>query len=588
MPSEGSPAAPGQTGSGEYLVKIALGSHLIEAVVDEMIPEGSKLTLEVLKLADDTLVLKLLEVDSSGRTVQDASARQSQGLRPDQQGAPDIADLSSRALEVLTGRTSVDSSRSSQIPPDLKLVDSPAWASLPKNVAQVLRAAIAEDFIDPAGFTAKLPEAQAAIGAALDGIEKTIANAGAPADGESGSIIESIQALAKTIRSILNSLPDSMPRMDESAARIGQSLLHLSTTFSATSGSPAQLNATPSSAQLSQESLLSTLSPQEAASSDEAAVTAKQAGDSASRQDSASQSTATASRDADTTAQSAKAAAASGKPAIVAVGDQAKPVVQPPIAQSLPPAASKPVAPSLAAAEEPAVSAGPIGGGDAKPGAEATSRDAASQQAQKPNQATHPARDMLLALRTLMTLTSILARRDGLTIEQSAELGRHAGRISAVSDAWEGTILTPMLTRSLDVPDAIPRLLLTLLFPGGDAQIAVLQTDKDTKGRDQKETGSGEGEGHYAGVIRLNTSGLGQIRVGLDYREVDDAPRVGGKFIATDETVDIIAAGLPSLERSLAARGISSDGFRVIEPSHKRSEPGETPTGRSGGLDIHV
>jgi hypothetical protein len=552
-----------------------------------MIPEGSKLTLEVLKLADDSLVLKLLEVDSSGRTVQDASARQSQGLRPDQQGAPDIADLSSRALEVLTSRTSADSSRSAQILPDLKLVDSPAWASLPKNVAQVLRAAIAENFIDPAGFTAKLPEAQAAIGAALDGIEKTIAMAGAPADGESGSIIESIQALAKTIRSILNSLPDSMPRVDESAARIGQSLQHLSASFGPASGSPAQSTAGPSSAQAWQEMQPSLQKP---ASPDEAAVTAKQAGQSVSQQDSASQSAATASRDADTTAQSAKAAVASGKPAAAAVGDQAKPVVQPPIAQSLPAAASKPVAPPPVAAEEPPVSAGPIGGGDAKPGVEVTSRDAVSPQAQETNQATHPARDMLLALRTLTTLTSTLARRDGLTIEQSAELSRHAERITAISDAWEGTILTPMLTRSLDVPDAIPRLLLTLLFPGGDAQIAVLQTDKDAKdqGRDQKETGGGEGEGHYAGVIRLNTTGLGQIRVGLDYREVDDAPRVGGKFIATDETVDIIAAGLPSLERSLEARGISSDGFRVIEPSHKRSEPGETPTGRSGGLDIHV
>jgi hypothetical protein len=195
--------------------------------------------------------------------------------------------------------------------------------------------------------------------------------------------------------------------------------------------------------------------------------------------------------------------------------------------------------------------------------------------------------EVLFALRTLSALTGKLAKEDGLTVEQSAEISRHASRLTASADALEGTMLAPVLSRSLDIPDAIPRLLMNVLFPGGNVELGVMQIDPES-GQDRRETPSSPKENRYAGILSLETPALGHLRVRLDYRESGDQGRVGGTFNADGDTVDILIAGLPSLERSLQARGILIDGFRVNDWNSKRASADRIRPPLKGGLDIHA
>ena len=232
-------------------------------------------------------------------------------------------------------------------------------------------------------------------------------------------------------------------------------------------------------------------------------------------------------------------------------------------------------------------------------GSPATKTPVASPQqspAQKSDQPTSPipARDLLLSLRTLSDLSTKLAAHDTLPADQSAEIARHASRLGALSDAWEGTLVAPMLAHTADVPDAVPRLLMTLLFPGGNVDLAVVERDSEGQQPPDKQSGSQDDENSYSGVIRLNTSTLGQIRIRLDYRESEvsepdnASSSVGGKFSAIARTANLIRSGLPTLESALQARGIESDGFQVNvseSMSIDNSSPRTFPP-KSGGLDI--
>jgi hypothetical protein len=187
----------------------------------------------------------------------------------------------------------------------------------------------------------------------------------------------------------------------------------------------------------------------------------------------------------------------------------------------------------------------------------------------------------------LAALTGKLAREDGWTVEQSAAIARHASRLTSSADAFEGAVLAPILSRSLEIPDAIPRLLMNILFPGGNAELGVMQIDPES-GQERPESQSGGKENRYAGILSLDTPGLGRLRVRLDYREADGTSRVGGTFSAGGETVDILIAGLPSLERSLQARGIMTDGFKVNDWDARRPTDSRITREHPGGLDIQA
>lgn len=167
-------------------------------------------------------------------------------------------------------------------------------------------------------------------------------------------------------------------------------------------------------------------------------------------------------------------------------------------------------------------------------------------------------------------------------------------RLSTLADAWEGTLLAPMLTHVLDVPDAIPRLLISILFPGGTVDLGVLQpdrTDEDSQqGKEGEEDEEGGGKQDFVGVIRLTTQGLGSLNVRLDYRETESDRLVSGRFGAEEEAVSVIRSSIPNLESALEARGISSGGFQVGALGLDRRSPAKPSRAVSNenGLDVHA
>jgi hypothetical protein len=190
-------------------------------------------------------------------------------------------------------------------------------------------------------------------------------------------------------------------------------------------------------------------------------------------------------------------------------------------------------------------------------------------------------------MRTLAEIADRLASSKGLTIEQSGELRTHAARIASAADALEGAIVAPLLSRPIDVPDFIPRILISFMFAGGHAELAVLQPDGEGAGAGkEKPGGEGGGENRTIGVMRLTTEALGRIRVRMDYVEAEGASRVAGQFVAEADAADEIRRALPSLDRALDARGLKSEGFRVI--GLKAGDESKPSSNRAGGLDLRA
>ena len=228
--------------ANNFLLKIALGSNLIDALVSEPIPAGSRLTLEVIKLANESLVLKLLDVDSSGKPVQ--TGRQDIST-------PDSAELSPQALG--TKLPQIPSpAQTTSTPLAENIVSSPSLAGLPRSAVQVIRAAIAEQFVDPVTFSARLPEAKASIQAVMDQLDTTVSKAASTAP----DLAESVQTIIQISRSILKALPDSQPTVSEIPSQTSDTLINLSSILrpsstpvqnsAVTSAQPDEINPAPS------------------------------------------------------------------------------------------------------------------------------------------------------------------------------------------------------------------------------------------------------------------------------------------------------------------------------------------------------
>jgi hypothetical protein len=200
----------------------------------------------------------------------------------------------------------------------------------------------------------------------------------------------------------------------------------------------------------------------------------------------------------------------------------------------------------------------------------------------------HPARNLLVAMRVLATLAQRLADSRGWTVEQSTELRQHAGRIANSTDALEGALIAPLLGRSIDASDFLPRILFSFLFAGGNADLAVMQPERNgDSGGEPDYDKEDRGQNRTIGVMRLRTEALGRIRILLDYAEMEGVSRVGGRFIASSETAEALRQSISGLDRALDARGLNSQGFRIIGLKAE-NENSRAPTNRAGGLDLKI
>lgn len=555
------------------IAKIALASHLIEAVVSKSLPEGARVTLEVLELADESFVLRLLAVEAS-KSANDKGQLSDVSKSATSATKPDLAELSALALES-AGRPAGEIA--DQL--SLKLVETPKWAELPKPVANVLRAAISENFINPENFTLRASDIKSAIVNALTALRADIAKLGQTAPSSAKELTASLTSLADMVGDSVNSLPATDISMTGSATALADAMKALSGALRAlglSTGSP------PDSARVSAETgqRVEPTETGEAQSTSQSALTAK---------------------GADVVTTSAKPGA--GTSPSSAPASELPPGMEGPRPPALPadpsliPAAQigKQVAPQGTTLPGVVQSTVPV---ESESTAATVSADAGKESDRG---GSNPSRDILFGIRVLAALAERVARTGRWQVEESATIAAHASRLTTLADAFEGALIAPLLTHAADVPDMVPRLLLSLLFPGGNAQLVILQSDKDREGSPEKgarDRGEGGEENRCIGIISVRTQALGEIRAKLEYREIEEdsravsAPSVSGLFRAVGETADEIRTSVPTLERALEARGIESDGFRVTALQVRTDEPKADDKPRSkkseGGLDIRI
>ncbi len=647
--------APGETGpsGGTLLARIAFGSHMIEAIISQPLPEGAHIKLEVVKLADDSFILRLISVDPP---------KQAPSASVPGAISPDTAEWSDAARETL-GQSPLKTDLPVDSKSALNLVKAPDWDSLPQPVAKVLRAAISEGFVDPVNFTARVPIARVALHTAVEDFHALVIQAGKGFEGAESvraatrELADSIARIIELVRPMIAALPTSRVAVAESVAQVVRDLVELSSLLRPTS--------TPTPQQPTSAQPVSRQSVELPASTVPSPATSKPSpGDttlvspSTSRIPTAPPGTPAAPPSTPTAPPSAPAPTSSapappstptappGTPAPTATTPAPVTSAPVPTASESPPVntviSSPPstTAPTPTTSEHPpptATTASPPSTGTTTPQSPAPIPDAPppaqttplagdsqppppidklppapvkipsgqivehqadpvrTQTAPEPHaRLAHLARELLFALRTLAVLADRIAKHDGWSPGRSAILENHAMRLSTLADAWEGTLLAPMLTHVLDVPDAIPRLLISILFPGGTVDLGVLQpdrTDEDSQqGKEGEEDEEGGGKQDFVGVIRLTTQGLGSLNVRLDYRETESDRLVSGRFGAEEEAVSVIRSSIPNLESALEARGISSGGFQVGALGLDRRSPAKPSRAVSNenGLDVHA
>jgi uncharacterized protein YoaH (UPF0181 family) len=535
------------------IAKIALGSHLIDAAVSKSLPQGARVVLEVVKLADESFILKLISVDeaqTNGGKVAQASVE------------PDLIDLSPEALEKI-GQAVPRPQANSDTVVQQKLVEIPELATIPRDAARVVRAAITQGFIEPVDFTASVPTMRVVLHQAIEDFQATLANLPTPASTstEAVEIVESINALISRIRAMIASLPATGMSADEEVAQVASALREIAGALR------------PVVQQVTDGSRPAVVVESEEISS-EAQTASKMTGEGAET------ISANAKPEAVTDATQAPVTPKS------APADQAQAGPQQVIPDILPadPSSAKPA--DSAISEQIPVTPG-MKGTSAEDIAGSTEQVSGAADESAPARM-HPARNLLVAMRVLATLTQRLAESRGWTVEQSTELRHHAGRISNSTDALEGALIAPLLGRSIDVSDFLPRILFSFLFAGGNADLAVMQPEREGGGEGERDYEKEDGEQNRAiGVMRLRTEALGRMRILLDYAEADGVSHVGGRFIASTETAEAIRQSISALDRALDARGLTSVGFRIIGLKAE-GENNRAPTNRAGGLDLKI
>jgi len=551
------------------VAKIALGSHIIDANVAKSIPEGSKVILEVVRMADESFILRLLAVEEPGTSSSGANSQ------------PDTAVISSVARENASQPLPVQTENPVQpafgefSSTDLisRLVELPDWSDLPSPVAHILRSAVNLGFINPTGFTTQGFSIRGAFNQAIIELQADLGQFSASIPTDAKPLAESIESLLGTIRTMIPNLPGGDIEIGESSTPVITALKEYAAVLKAlvlpavTSGTPAQARTdaafTPST---------------------EPAGHAPQAVIEGGIPSPDGKSIAAFSTDAMTTEPPGTQPAqppSSMQPQVP--GQEPLPVPGLPAAENVPVADLKQMS---GTAETP-----PIQG--------SREQVAASTDGQSQGSDVHSSRNLLFGLRTLVALIERFTQVKGLPIETASTFSNHALQLTALADALEGSLIAPLLSRVIDIPNMVPRLIINMLFSGGNAELAILQPDgsHSDSGTGEGATGDTDEDRCCTGVIRLNTSGLGKIGVRVDYRENDGQSRVEGFFAISSEIADDIRASLPSLERSLDARGIDTGLIRVRsinrnagneENSGGNDKPVNREFGGWGGLDIKI
>ncbi|HDS29853.1 MAG TPA: hypothetical protein ENN67_02290, partial [Firmicutes bacterium] len=466
---------PDSSGGGTHLAKIALGSHLIEAVVTKPLPEGSHVTLEVLRLADDSFILKLISLET------DSQSGRGSGIKFDSSPfslRPDIADLSIEARDSIKAMQDF-SALAQQKESATGIIAAPDFASLPRAAASVVRTAIGEGFVNPATFSPDLPVAKVVIQTALDDFIGAVArNISSPqlsvqqADAV-GRIADSIRELASVLRPMIASLPAESISVDKPVAQIAKALIEISSILRPALDVSSGVSYEPQSQQASQ----TVATGQPTGQTQQVPAQGAQAQDGQAI-------TIIHSQSATASPQSVSAQNVSAEPKIIFNQD---------------PAISKNIAGNII----PDISA--------ERGISKSPQSSSVQETSSQNtrgsfnpETSHPARELLFGLRLLSHLAEKIAVMKGWTIEQASGFRAHSSRLATLADAWEGTLIAPLISRSIDVPDAIPRILMNLLFPGGTAEFGVMKAERespDGSGRGKDE--SADDSEVYIGIIRI-------------------------------------------------------------------------------------
>jgi hypothetical protein len=547
-------AAEGSADTGG-IAKIALGSMLIEAVLSKSISEGSHIQLEVVKASGENFILKLLAIDGTQVSGSNSmpNARRSDvaefTARPFEQS---VADTQSKSLNALLNE---GVTAKAQVATRSSLVNLPDPANLPKQVIQLIKAAVNEGFIKPEGFTTSSSAIRGTLGQSLAELGTTVSQLSQNAPTAAREIIQSLDSMVQTLRPLVQSLPAGDVVIGDSSAKVAGALTDYTSSLKSIN-LPAQADA--------QTNVTGTQTQQ-------------------------GQPAGTASGGQTTSPGTPQ----SGTEPVQVPGQITQPGI--PIADiasqglPLPPLAPLPagISQSQAATGQPAVEIIKSEG--------TTGQEAEVMRGDSP---THATRNILLGMRVLGMLAERMSRTPGLRIEDSSVFSSHASRISNLSNALEGAMLAPLITQAYESPDMIPRLLISLLFPGGHGEFAVLQPRRD--GSDGgADAGRDEGDNEQVrttGVIRITTPALRELGVRLDYREVEDEKFVSGIFSARGDAASEIRASLPELETALDARGITiADGFIVRELAEpavddRNGDDGEgiNTHDSQGGLDIRV
>jgi len=571
----------GQTATGSPLTsggiaKIALGAHLIEAIVSQPLPEGSSVKLEVIKLADESFTLKLMAIDGEAvgrsepaKVSQDVDQAQWSRHVRDMLAMDDFPQARETGMRSLnqTGARAVDVAR---------LVQLPEFSSLPKPVMNLIRAAVNEGFIEPSSFSVNGETVRSAILNTVTSAESQITNMQTSQTGAVKELADSFSTIAKMLKPILDMLPSGKIEFTQTQESIAPAIRNTSQALRAFIPVITGQQVTATSA---------------GTPSAQAATQAQPGPDFSTPQPGAGSQA--FSEGADPQAQSGKPAVPSPQDILPAQTSAKTQQVQGPVIKPLDgqlPAELQSTTTPLKPGQMPASAKQDAGNFDtAKIPAEIseTASRSGSERADS-------ARSMLFALRTLSNLSERMATVKGLAVEESATYANHSSRLTNVSNALEGAIVSPLLTQLIDSPDLIPRLLLTLLFPGGTAELGIFQQvsgDENLHGGAHNENGdAGSDRAPTVGVIRLKTEGLGNVGVRLEYSEDEEnnPGRLSGRFNAVEGPAGELRDGLPSLESALDARGIGSGGFTVMELSANGipARSTEPESNSENGLDI--
>ncbi len=549
-------ATEGKVDSGG-IAKIALGTMLIDAIVSKSISEGSKVQLEVVKASGENFILKLLSIDGKQIAGSNSLPNGQKSDVAEFTAGPfkqPAADTQSKSLNALLNE---GVSEKAQVVTRSSLVNLPDPANLPKQVIQLIKAAVNEGFIKPEGFTTSGSAIRGALSQSLAEFGSAISQLSQNAPTAAKGVIQSLDSMVQTLRPLVQSLPSGDVVIGDSSAKVAGVLTeHTASLKSINLPAQAewQTNVTGTQPQQGQPAGTAT-------SGQPAAAVSPQSGTESTQQP-------------------------------VQVPEQ---ITQPgiPVADAsskgLPPA---PQAPLPAGTSQPQTATG-------QPAVELIKTEGTTGQETeviRGGSPTHATRNILLGMRVLGMLAERMSRTPGLRIEDSSVFSSQASRISNLSNALEGAMLAPLITQAYESPDMIPRLLISLLFPGGNGEFAVLQPGRDGSGT-EGDAGRDEGDERgvrTTGVIRLTTPALGELGVRLDYREVEDEKFVSGIFSARGDAAVEIKASLPELETALDARGITiGDGFIVRELAEPKVDDRNgdedekiNSHGSQGGLDI--